>query len=137
MKKFIKWTLVFAIGLFIMACNTTQKGVTSTSDQSNTEEYKKKNSDDLKKPNSLRDFLVNKPGVMLQGSGFNTKVQIRGGDPLFVLNGVPIGRNYSDADNAVDVMNIKSVEVITNPTQAMRYTNDTAYGVILIKTNKT
>lgn len=136
MKKYIKWTFVLAIGLCLTACSSTKNGLTSTEKEGKKEQMTTPE-EEIKTPSSLRDFLVNRTGVRLQGSGINTIVRIRGGDPLFVLNGVPIGRNYADADSAVDAMNIKSVEVITNPTQAMRYTNDTAYGVILIKTKKT
>lgn len=85
-------------------------------------------------PTSLANILLRAPGVVVNDAGLNTTVTIRGGTPLFVLNGVRLGRSYAAAANAVDVNSITAVEVLTEPGETMIYGRDTQFGVIVIHT---
>ncbi len=68
---------------------------------------------------ALETYLRRTPGVTMQGSGNNAKVTIRGvnsftqnTEPLFVVNGNPVGNTYARAANLVRGMEIKSVRVL-------------------------
>lgn len=68
---------------------------------------------------ALETYLRRTPGVTMQGSGNNATVTIRGvnsftqnTEPLFVINGNPVGNTYSRAANVVRGMEIKSVKVL-------------------------
>ena len=89
---------------------------------------------------SLADLLRRK-GVSVQGSGSNTKVQIRGGsgvagtDPLYVLDRIPIGNSYSQAEGMVDVNDIARIEVLKGA-DAAQYGTRGMNGVIVIYTKR-
>lgn len=90
---------------------------------------------------SLADLLRREPGVMVQGSGNNTKVSIRGGagpsgtDPLYVVDRVPIGNSYSQVSGMVDVNDIANINVL-NGADASQYGTRGNSGVIEITTKK-
>ena len=90
---------------------------------------------------SLADLLRRKAGVSVQGSGSNTKVQIRGGsgaagtDPLYVLDRTPIGNSYSQAAGMVDVNDIARIEVLKGA-DASQYGTRGMSGVIVIYTKR-
>jgi TonB-dependent SusC/RagA subfamily outer membrane receptor len=86
--------------------------------------------------NSLADILIRLPGVMVDEAGLNTRVSVRGGSPLYVIDGMRVGRSYQSAAMAVSVNDIASVEVLKNMTETARYGRDAAYGVILINTRR-
>ncbi|MDH5599570.1 MAG: Plug domain-containing protein, partial [Cyclobacteriaceae bacterium] len=57
---------------------------------------------------NLADILRTQPGITVTGSGFNTKVVIRGTNslqldtrPLYIIDGVQIGRDYASANNMI------------------------------------
>lgn len=83
-------------------------------------------------PIALSDFLRNVPGVIFD---WTTGVpMIRGGEPLYVVDGVRMGHNYYEIAGLVNVHNIASVEVIKSATEGLIYGRDVANGVVLIKT---
>lgn len=91
---------------------------------------------------TLIDFLRNQPGIQIRGSGNFYKILVRGhksfqdaDDPLYVLDGVPIGRSYNDAAMTIDVTQIETVKVIPPP-RAGRYGNRGQNGVIEFTTKK-
>lgn len=90
---------------------------------------------------SLADLLRRQPGVLVQGSGNNTKVAIRGGagpsgtDPLYVLDRVPIGNSYSQVAGMVDVNDIANINVLSGA-DASQYGTRGNSGVIEITTKK-
>jgi outer membrane receptor protein involved in Fe transport len=82
-------------------------------------------------PISLRDFLV-KAGVTID---YQSGVPlIKGGQPLYVVDGVRMGHDYYQVARTVNVNDIGSVEVIKSTAQALMYGRDAGNGVILIKT---
>ena len=119
-------------GLFtavlLSACATTR---TDT-------EYAGANSDDrvisISNPQTLADFLVYVPGVFVDDRYGNADVFIRGGRPLYVIDGVRMGHIYVQANNAVSIYDIASVEVLKSPAETMIYGSDGGNGVVLIRT---
>jgi hypothetical protein len=86
---------------------------------------------EIDNPMSLRDFLV-KAGVTID---YQSGVPlIKGGQPLYVVDGVRMGHDYYQVARTVNVNDIGSVEVIKSTAQALMYGRDAGNGVILIKT---
>ena len=91
--------------------------------------------------NNLSDALRMQSGLRVEGSGNGTKVYIRGTStitlstqPLYVINGNPIGQSYAMAANAVNVNDIVSIRVLKSSSQTTIYGEEGTNGVILIKT---
>ncbi len=63
-------------------------------------------------------------------------VTIRGRIPLYVVDGIPIGHSYFEANNAVSVFDIDYVEVLKDPTETAIYGRRGSNGVIVINTRK-
>lgn len=90
---------------------------------------------------SLADLLRRKAGVTVQGQGSGTKVAIRGGsgaagtDPLYVLDGVPVGNDYSQVSGMVDVNDIDYIDVLKGG-EASEYGTRGMSGVIVITTKR-
>ncbi|RMG28611.1 MAG: hypothetical protein D6730_05290 [Bacteroidetes bacterium] len=91
----------------------------------------------------LADHLRKIPGLMVSGSGRNVSIQVRGvgsinagTDPLFVLDGTPIGTEYAMVADAINPNEIKSIRVLKGADAAI-YGARAANGVILIRMNKT
>lgn len=127
--------VLICICALIFSCKSSENSI-SQDPSSNVQNQKFEH---LAKQN-LVDFLRNKPGVRIIGSGDHFQVLIRGqksfqgnNDPLYVLDGVPIGRTYKDASTAVDVTQIESVKIVPPP-RAGRYGSRGQNGVIEIKT---
>jgi TonB-dependent SusC/RagA subfamily outer membrane receptor len=94
---------------------------------------------------TLLDHIQAKPGVIVSGDGATASIRIRGllqsltldSSPLFVLNGVPRGRNFAGVYGDVSAIDIHSVRVLKDPADTAIYGVRGANGVILIKTKGT
>jgi len=114
---------------------------------------------------TLADALRVQGGVQVVGSGTNSKVLIRGinnnrsesgmmssdgpegrpqsrqgtvtrdNEPLFVVDGTPVGNSYALAADAVNVQNITSIKVLKSYSETNNYGDAGKNGVILIETN--
>jgi TonB-dependent SusC/RagA subfamily outer membrane receptor len=91
---------------------------------------------------SLADYLMRLPGVVVTGSGTNVKVIIRGTstftagtDPLYVIDGQIAGTDYARVAAIVPVTQIERVEVLKG-SDASAYGMRGANGVILITTRR-
>ena len=92
--------------------------------------------------NSLADYLNAKGGVQVTGYDESSiRLQIRGisslkGDtrPFIYIDGVPIGRSYKQANQAVHPNNIRNIRVLSSLSDLAIYGEDGHSGVILIKT---
>ena len=87
----------------------------------------------------LVDLLRRVPGLYVRGSGTNVDVVIRGnrsiqGDnrPLYVYEGVPLGRDYQSVASTINVQEVESIRVLSGAQSAI-YGVRGANGVILIK----
>ena len=124
------------IGLIgIIGCTSTQK----TPDGLSVEHKQDHKSKDLAKIR-LIDHLRNQPGVQITQLGNQYEILIRGhksfqgeSAPLYVLDGVMLGRSYRDAESTVDVTQIKRVRVLPPPRAGM-YGSRGQNGVIEITT---
>ena len=91
----------------------------------------------------LTSYLRKVPGVMVRGSGPDASIRIRGDvslqgnvSPLFVINGTPLGNDFSRVYDAVDVNDIQRVNVLKNVTDTNRYGQQGSAGVVEIKLKK-
>ena len=91
----------------------------------------------------LVDYLRRVPGLQITQEGTSVTIMIRGmnsisGDssPLYVINNQAVGNSYYDATSAVDVNDIKTVNVIKGPEGQQLYGMRGANGVIQIFTKK-
>ncbi|RMG25934.1 MAG: hypothetical protein D6730_10005 [Bacteroidetes bacterium] len=92
---------------------------------------------------TLANYLRRIPGIRVSGNGQNARVIIRGGstvnlseEPLYVLDGAPMGNSYAQIYNMVDVNDIASVSVLKDGASAAIYGTRGNAGVILITTKK-
>lgn len=128
MKTNLNIILSFLLLFLLTACGTTKEGEGEPiGDGENHSVHV------IQNPTSLADFLVRLPGVQVVGN----RVTIRGaGSPLFVVDGVRVGRSYQAAASAVNVNDIASVEVIKSPERLTLYGREAVNGVIVIRTKR-
>ena len=130
MKSLMTSIWLMVILAMVTACTTSQSGTSSrNSDPSYANFY------------SLADVLRAEPGLQVLGTGDNVKILIRGistikldTQPLYVINGMPIGTNYVMANNAINVREIISIRVLRGASQTTLYGGAGVNGVIEIKT---
>ncbi|MEN0048606.1 MAG: TonB-dependent receptor plug domain-containing protein [Bacteroidota bacterium] len=139
MRKNITLTLLFFGVLLMVACSSiksTNNTQTNVNDNSNEMEL----SDAEVNPEfALETYLRRTAGVVVNGSGVNATVQVRGinsftgnTQPLFVINGTDVGSNYNNAASLLRGMKIKSVEVLKG-SDASFYGVRGSGGVIVIR----
>ena len=148
--------LLFAVIMFT-ACSSTKNTGSSGQDPSSQivdqgyERVQAKNSNQSniqvnpneEKPSnrSLNDMLQQLPGVHVQGQGAYAKISVSGAsasfmsdtNPLFVVNGMTIGTDYSTVCNMVHPNDVTSLNVLKG-SDASLYGTRGANGVILIRT---
>ena len=121
--------LMFALLILVIpfGCSTTNKGITSEAKQE-------------KVYTTLLDRLRDQSELTISGSENDPTIRIRGNtslqgdnEPLFVVNGNPVGSGYSSVSYSVDVNNVESIRVLTR-SQAGIYGARGANGVVVIKT---
>ena len=90
---------------------------------------------------SLVDYLKRVPGIQITGSNSNPDIRIRNAmsingnsKPLFVIDRIPSGSEYTDIVNAVDVNDIKTITVLKDVSSTSMFGLRGANGVILITT---
>ncbi len=81
---------------------------------------------------SLADILVRVPGVFLDWR--TGEPTIRGGVPLYVVDGVRVGHDFFAVERLVSIHDVASVEVIKSGGNALQYGRDVGNGVIIIHT---
>ena len=134
--------LSLAIGL-ATACSTTAPGTntpnTTREELANTTQTAVGNNNSMQ----LSDYLRRIPGLQIEQRGSNVNVMIRGmnsissdNSPLFVIDQQPVGNDYNAAASAVDVNDIKTVNVIKSAEGQQLYGMRGANGVVQIITRK-
>lgn len=90
----------------------------------------------------LSMYLQKIPGVQVIGSGNNISIKIRGAssfmtstEPLYVIDGIPVGNSYLQADRMVNLHYVSSIRVLKG-SDASIYGVRGGNGVILIETKK-
>lgn len=119
--------------LILSSCGSSGSGTAATSDVKA----------ELEKENRIGITLLNQirrmPGITLRnGVPVFTKstTDITAGipiEPLYVLNGYPLGNSFADVDQLVDNVNVKEIQALTD-SEASFYGTRAANGVILITT---
>lgn len=137
--QFFQWpgillTLLVSAALFSY-CGTSKRSTVSKDYDPNVVEPSDKESASITWEVMLRRL----PGVMVSGQGQNLSVKVRGSqsinltsEPLFVLNGTPMGHQFSSIYHAVSPIQVKSMRVLKGPDATM-YGSRAANGVIVIK----
>ena len=130
MKYLFYLVLIFGSALGIVACSTSQNTYKSTRSKPTYKLY-----------NNLADVLRRQNGVMVTGIGNDVRVQIRGANsitlnnqPYYVINGIPFGRNYAEANNAINPVDIVSIRVLKSYHELSTYGEMGKNGVIEIRT---
>jgi len=135
MKTFKSLSLALIAILVITACASTSNPNTPTT--------KSKTGRDYSSYTNLADILRQQVGVVVTGTGQMATVQIRGINsinldtrPLYVYDGIELGRDYSRANNTIDRATIRSIRVLRDLNQLTFYGERGRNGVILIKSRK-
>lgn len=89
----------------------------------------------------LDAYLRQLSGVRVSGSGSSARIDIRGAAsstiqaesrPLFVVDGIRVGRDFSRVYNIVNMKNVHSIKVIKMSRATVLYGHDGSNGVIEI-----
>lgn len=130
MKNFFLFTLVI-LATCLLSCSGT-KNTNGPVAQDNNITYL-----------NLADYLRQNTSVMISGEGQSIRLQIRGinsaqGDtrPFIYLDRIPMGRDYTRANSAINPNNIKRVEVISSLSRLAIYGEDGNSGIIKIHSKK-
>ncbi|MBK7871475.1 MAG: TonB-dependent receptor plug domain-containing protein [Saprospiraceae bacterium] len=129
MKKILLFGLLIASLALTTACDTSSR---TTADSSPMNQQFN---------NSLADVLRKNTGLQVMGSGDNVQILVRGvssiklnTQPLFVVDGVPIGNDYASANNLVNPNEITDVKVLRSASELTQWGENGNSGVIIIKT---
>lgn len=95
-------------------------------------------------PDITLDQYVNRlSGVSVYGSGSSARVEVRGADsiqldsrPLFIIDGVRIGRDFSQVFNMVRMTQVESLQVVRPSRATQLYGTDGGFGAIVINMKK-
>ena len=85
---------------------------------------------------SLADLLIRLPGVFVDERGPATRVRLRGRTPLYVVDNLPVGFSYFDADNLVVPTDIQRVDVLTGIEATARYGYQGGNGATVLTTRR-
>lgn len=127
------YLLVMALALLVLSCGTSGTGARESETAYGSSSILVDN------PSiDLTEYLRRIPGVQVTGQGASARVTIRGintilGDPtpLFVIDGVRVGRNFDRVYTFVNMHNVTSIEVLKGP-EASTYGVEGGNGVIII-----
>ncbi|MDX1642421.1 MAG: TonB-dependent receptor plug domain-containing protein [Balneolaceae bacterium] len=91
----------------------------------------------------LDTYIRRLSGVRVSGSGANARIDIRGAAsstiqtdsrPLFIVDDVRVGRDFSRVYNMLNMNNVYSVEVVKMSRATVLYGHEGSNGVISIQT---
>ena len=129
-KLYHLFTMLVAVAIIAACSSTANTGATTA-----------KNEKDYSNLNSLADILRTMGGVQVSGVGSSVTVSIRGTQtimlntqPLYVIDGMPLGNDYNLANSSVRPADVKSVQILRDKAQTLKYGEPGTNGVIVIKT---
>ncbi len=132
----MKWkVLPVCLSIFLASCGSS--GHTTASQPSVKESLENQNRIGISLLNQIRRM----PGITIRnGVPVFTKsthdISIGSPiEPLYILNGYPVGNSFADVDQLVDNVNVEKIEALTD-TEASFYGSRAANGVILITTKQ-
>lgn len=112
----------------------------STSENSNRETVRYGTNIEVDNPDVTLDRYISRlSGVSVYGSGSSARVQLRGADsieldptPLFVVDGIRVGRSFSQVYNMVNMNNVDSIQIVRPARATQIYGGDGGFGAIVI-----
>lgn len=133
MRKYKLLSVMAGLAFFLMGCGAP--GPAGDGDYGTQPLSTKKGEPEtvivVPNPINLANMLERVPGVLVDGN----QVSIRGGGPpLFIIDGVQVGRTMASVENAVNVQDIASIEVLKSPGERAMYGIQGVNGVIIIRT---
>ncbi|MEL6140142.1 MAG: TonB-dependent receptor plug domain-containing protein [Bacteroidota bacterium] len=146
----LRFLVVLSLAIFLGACTsnkpvanfgTIDDGYSSTKKKDKTTNINEIEDLDVAIP--LHIQLNQVPGVSVRGQGPSASVRIRGGtnsffadtEPLFVLDGQPLGGGYSELYASVNIVDIDKISVLKDAAASM-YGTRGANGVIVVRTKR-
>jgi len=150
MNKNIPYIAKSIFGILVLCTFIHCAGSKNATSDQNSQSYNdqefdadKVNTDDHgNTPITLSDLLRRASGVQIIGSGDNIKIKVRGAQsfgsetqPLFVVDGTPMGTSYSAVNKLVNPRLVKSINVLKGSASAL-YGSRAANGVISIEMKK-
>ncbi len=124
--------------IFVLQC-ILLIGLVSCSSSKNTTDSNRTSGSDYSRYTNLADVLRLQSGVVVRGSGRNVDFSIRGINsinldtrPLYLVDNIPFGRDYSRVNDAINTVNIRSVRVLKSLAETNRYGEQGRNGVIMI-----
>lgn len=133
--KYLIHFFLFIILLVSASCSTSKS--TTAQPQQNDLSKQASNMD----ASALVDLLRLQSGLVVTGSGDHVQVQIRGVNslvldsrPLYVVNGVPMGRDYGQVNDSINPQEVSSIRVLKSLSETSVYGEMGRNGVIMIKT---
>lgn len=141
MKKNFIPSLFLSVGLLGLLLNSCTPSKSTSSSADSSHNTKVVSASDNNSSLTLVNYLRRVPGVQVDQRGSDISVMIRGmssignnNQPLFVVNSTPVGNSYQEAVNAVDVNDIKTINVIQGTEGQQVYGMRGSNGVIQILT---
>lgn len=141
MKKKFMPSLFLSVGLLGLLLNSCTPSKSTSSSADSSHNTKVVSASDNNSSLTLVNYLRRVPGVQVDQHGSDISVMIRGmssignsNQPLFVVNNTPVGNSYQEAVNAVDVNDIKTINVIQGTEGQQVYGMRGSNGVIQILT---
>ena len=141
MRTIKSFAILLMAVIIIPACSSSNTSSSSGNPTSNL--TKSKTGREYASYTNLADILRQEMGVIVKGSGTTAEVTIRGMNsimldtrPLYVYDGIELGRDYSKANSAIDRATIKSIRIIRDLSQLTFYGERGRNGVIYIKSIK-
>ena len=116
--------------LVFSSCHTGHSALDQTSEMNPFARYR-----------TLGDALRIYSGLQVTGTGLQQTVTVsrnssmRNTEPLFVLNGFPMGNNYHRANQAIDMAEVKQIRFLRTVSETAKYGAEGSSGVILISTD--
>lgn len=130
--------IVVAIVFGLIGCATSESGSSS-----NEENFGGTDEVQVDNPSvTLADYLRRVSGVQVNGNDASANIVIRGtesmklsSDPLFVLNGVKAGRDFSRISSLVNMTEVTQIRVLKGIEASTSYGMEGGNGVIEIFTD--
>lgn len=135
----MKSASILLIPLFLMlsACTATER----TTDNGDSSQSESSESSSVDPSISLLKQIRMLPGIYVESRAGDVNVYLRGQYSfnaetrvLFVVNNIPIGRDFSSLDSMVNVDDIKSIKVMRAIESAQLYGLRGSSGAIVIET---
>lgn len=132
LSAIIHSVLLLGLSIMIMSCGSIKPKENANITDSSEIKF---NQDEVA-PHDWGSVLRKVPGLKVTGSYPNLSIIMRGAksvsrtsEPLYVLDGVPLGRNFSELASNADPSSVKKVRVLKGP-EAAKYGMRGANGVI-------